>query len=66
MRREGYELALSRPQVVTREIDGKIHEPIESMLVDVDEQHMGRVIEMVSTRGGEMGSRSTTLICSIR
>ena len=41
MRREGFELTVGKPQVVTKEIDGKVHEPVERMTIDVPEEHMG-------------------------
>ena len=54
MRREGYELAVSRPRVVVREIDGVRHEPYEVLTVDVDESHQGSVMEALGTRRGEL------------
>ena len=54
MRREGYELQLGQPRVVLKEINGKIHEPIEILTVDVPEIHSGKVIEYASQRKGEM------------
>jgi GTP-binding protein len=54
MRREGYEFALSRPQVILKEIDGKTMEPYEALVVDVEEQHVGTVMEKLQTRRGEM------------
>jgi len=54
MRREGYELQLGQPRVVLKEINGKIHEPIEILTVDVPEMHSGKVIEYASQRKGEM------------
>ncbi len=54
MRREGYELAVSRPQVVTREIDGKRCEPYEQLTVDVDVSSQGGVMELLGARGGEL------------
>lgn len=45
MRREGYELAVSRPEVIIKEIDGKLMEPIEQLVVDIEEQHQGGVME---------------------
>ena len=54
MRREGYELAASRPRVVTREIAGEICEPWESLAVDVEEQHQGAVMEALGVRRGEL------------
>jgi GTP-binding protein len=54
MRREGYEFALSRPHVITKEIDGKLHEPVELLVVDVPEDSMGTVIEKLGSRRAEM------------
>ena len=45
MRREGYELAVARPRVVMKEIDGETHEPYEMLTVDVEEGHQGAVME---------------------
>ena len=50
MRREGYELAVSRPEVITKYIDGHLTEPIEQLVVDVDETHQGGVMEKLGTR----------------
>jgi GTP-binding protein len=54
MRREGYELAVSRPQVIYREIDGAIHEPFETLTLDIEEQHQGKVMESLGDRRGEL------------
>ncbi len=54
MRREGYELAVSRPRVVTREIAGEVREPWEALSVDVEEQHQGAVMEALGVRRGEL------------
>ena len=54
MRREGFELAVSRPRVVVREIEGVRHEPYEVLTVDVDESHQGAVMEALGTRRGEL------------
>ena len=54
MRREGYELAVSRPRVVMREIDGTTCEPYEALSVDVEEQHQGAVMEALGTRRGDL------------
>ena len=54
MRREGYELLLSRPTVITKEIDGKIFEPIENLTIDVPEEFIGTVIEKLGTRKSEL------------
>jgi GTP-binding protein len=54
MRREGYELAVSRPEVVTKEVDGVLHEPFENLVVDVEEEHQGGVIEELGLCRAEM------------
>ena len=54
MRREGYELCVSQPEVIFKTIDGKKSEPYEEVLVDVDEQYAGAVIEKLGSRGGRM------------
>ncbi|MGW4887349.1 translational GTPase TypA [Streptomyces sp. CL12] len=58
MRREGYELTVGKPQVVTREIDGKVHEPVERMTIDVPEEHMGAVTQLMGVRKGRMDNMS--------
>ncbi|MGH8053259.1 MAG: translational GTPase TypA [Stenotrophomonas sp.] len=52
MRREGYELAVSRPEVIIKEIDGQMMEPIEQLVVDIEEQHQGGVMEKLGIRKG--------------
>ncbi len=54
MRREGYELTVGQPQVLTKEIDGKRHEPYEVLVVDVPSEYSGKVIDLVTQRKGEM------------
>ncbi|HEV7137324.1 MAG TPA: translational GTPase TypA [Steroidobacteraceae bacterium] len=54
MRREGYELAVSRPQVLTRIVDGEVHEPYEALTVDVDDTYQGAVMEALGTRRAEL------------
>lgn len=54
MRREGFELAVSRPEVIFREIDGEVCEPYEQMIVDVEEQHQGAMMESLGTRKGQL------------
>lgn len=54
MRREGFELAVSRPEVILREIDGVQHEPIETLTVDIEEIHQGQVMEALGIRKAEM------------
>jgi GTP-binding protein len=54
MRREGYEFMVSKPQVITKHIDGKTHEPVEHVFIDVPEEYVGAVTEKLSTRKGRM------------
>lgn len=54
MRREGYELQVSKPQVILKEIDGKMHEPFERVVIDTPEEFVGSVIESLGRRKGEM------------
>jgi len=54
MRREGYELGVSRPEVIVREVDGAKQEPYEQLVVDIEEQHQGGVMEKIGQRRGEM------------
>jgi GTP-binding protein len=54
MRREGFELSVGKPQVVTRTIDGKLHEPFEAMTVDVPEEYVGAVTQLMAARKGRM------------
>jgi GTP-binding protein len=54
MRREGFELGVSRPEVVQKEVDGKIQEPFEQVVIDVEDQHQGAIMEEIGLRKGEM------------
>ena len=54
MRREGYELTVGRPTVVSRQIDGKLHEPVERMTIDVPEEHLGAVTGLLAVRKGRL------------
>jgi GTP-binding protein len=54
MRREGFELAVSRPEVIIREIDGQLQEPYETVTIDVEEQHQGPVMEKMGVRKAEL------------
>ncbi len=54
MRREGYELGVSRPEVIFREVDGERQEPYEQLTVDVEDQHQGAVMEKLGQRGAEL------------
>ena len=56
MRREGYELTIGRPRVVTREIGGTLHEPVERLTVDVPEDYLGAVTSLLAVRKGRMES----------
>ena len=59
MRREGFELQVSKPQIITKEKDGVLCEPFEDVQVDVPEEYMGSVIEMIGLRGGVMQNMDT-------
>jgi len=54
MRREGYELQVGKPEIITRTIDGKMHEPLELLVIDCPEEFIGVVIEKMGTRKGKM------------
>ncbi|ASR37942.1 GTP-binding protein TypA [Prauserella marina] len=54
MRREGFELTVGKPQVVTRTIDGKLHEPFERLYVDAPEEHLGAITQLLASRKGRM------------
>jgi GTP-binding protein len=54
MRREGFELTVGKPQVVTRTIDGKLHEPMEHLTVDIPEDYLGVVTQLMALRKGRM------------
>ncbi|GEP36120.1 GTP-binding protein [Nocardioides szechwanensis] len=56
MRREGFELTVGKPQVVTRDIDGKVHEPVERLTIDAPEEYLGTITELLATRKGRMES----------
>ncbi|CAL9463949.1 translational GTPase TypA [Streptomyces sp. enrichment culture] len=58
MRREGYELTVGKPQVVTKEVDGKVYEPVERLTIDVPEEHMGAVTQLMGVRKGRMDNMS--------
>ena len=58
MRREGFELTVGKPQVVTRTIDGKVHEPTERMTIDVPEEYLGAVTQLLAQRKGRMETMS--------
>ena len=54
MRREGFELGVSRPEVIQREVDGEIHEPYEAVVIDVEDEHQGSIMEELGLRKAEM------------
>ncbi len=54
MRREGFELTVGKPEVVTREVDGKVHEPVDRVAIDVPEEHLGTVTQMLAVRKGRL------------
>ncbi|MER7843673.1 translational GTPase TypA [Kitasatospora sp. NPDC096077] len=58
MRREGFELTVGKPQVVTKQVNGKTHEPVERLTVDVPEEHMGAVTQLMGIRKGRMDNMS--------
>ena len=58
MRREGFELTVGKPQVVTKTIDGKLYEPMEHMIIDVPEEHLGAVTQLIAARKGRMENMS--------
>lgn len=58
MRREGFEMGVSRPEVIIREVDGVKEEPYEAVTIDVEDTHQGSVMEKMGTRGGELKDMS--------
>ncbi len=54
MRREGFELTVGKPQVVTRMVDGKVHEPFEELTIDVPEEYLGAITQLLAARKGRM------------
>jgi len=54
MRREGFELTVGKPQVVTREVDGKVHEPVERLAIDAPEEYVGVITQLLALRKGRM------------
>jgi GTP-binding protein len=59
MRREGYEFQVSKPEVILKDIDGVLHEPVESVVIDVDDEYAGTVIDLLGRRSAEMLNMST-------
>ncbi len=58
MRREGFELTVGKPQVVTKRVDGKVHEPFEHLTIDAPEEYLGAVTQLLAARKGRMESMS--------
>jgi len=58
MRREGYELTVGKPQVVTKKIDGKVNEPVEDLTIDVPEEFLGAITQLMAARKGRMNNMS--------
>ncbi|MFT4629432.1 MAG: GTP-binding protein [Dinoroseobacter sp.] len=56
MRREGFELAVSRPEVIYKTVDGEIHEPYESVTIDIDDEHQGTIMKAMQERGGDLAN----------
>jgi len=54
MRREGFELTVGKPEVVTKKVDGKVHEPVDRVAIDVPEEHLGVVTQMLAVRKGRL------------
>ena len=54
MRREGFELTVGKPQVVTREVDGKLQEPVERLTIDAPEEYLGAITQLLAVRKGRM------------
>src|SRR5688500_16531420 len=54
VRREGYELTVGKPQVVTKEIDGTLHEPVERLTIDAPEEYLGTITQLLAVRRGRM------------
>ena len=65
MRREGYELQVSKPKVIFKELEGEKAEPIEYVVIDVPKEYEGQVISMLGSRKGEMLSMDTDKILHI-
>jgi GTP-binding protein len=58
MRREGHELTVGKPQVVTRQVDGALHEPVERLTIDTPEEHLGAITQLLAARKGRMEQMS--------
>ena len=60
MRREGFELTVGKPQVVTRQVDGKLHEPFEELTIDCPDEYLGAITQLLAARKGKMVQMATT------
>ena len=60
MRREGFELTVGKPQVVTRDVDGKLHEPVERLAIDAPEEYVGVITQLLALRKGGWSTWSIT------
>ena len=60
MRREGFELTVGKPEVLTKEVDGKRHEPVERVAIDMPEEYIGVVTQLLALRKGRLSRWSTT------
>ncbi len=60
MRREGFELTVGKPQVVTRTVDGKLQEPYENLIIDTPEEHLGAITQLMASRKGRMEGMDNT------
>jgi len=58
MRREGFELTVGKPQVVTKKVDGKVHEPFEHLTIDAPEEYLGAITQLLAARKGRMDGMS--------
>ncbi|MFK4728095.1 translational GTPase TypA [Agromyces mediolanus] len=58
MRREGFELTVGKPQVVTKQVDGKVHEPFEHLTIDAPEEYLGAITQLLAARKGRMDNMS--------
>ena len=59
MRREGFELAISKPEVIQKEVDGEIHEPYEHIVIDIEDIHQGSIMEELGPRKAEIQNHNT-------
>ena len=66
MRREGYEMQVSKPTVITKQVDGQILEPMEMLVIDIPSDYIGMVTQMLSTRKGKMRTMVTHASSRVR